>query len=78
MRIKILVLMMVLLCAAVAQAEIQGKEVQYEADGITLKGYLVAPDDVPPGKHPGILVVHEWWGHNEYARKRSEMLAGIG
>ncbi|MFQ5584701.1 MAG: dienelactone hydrolase family protein, partial [Calditrichia bacterium] len=29
-------------------------------------------------KRPGILIVHEWWGHNEYARKRARMLAGLG
>ena len=26
----------------------------------------------------GILVVHEWWGHNDYARKRARMLAKQG
>jgi dienelactone hydrolase len=25
-----------------------------------------------------VLVVHEWWGHNEYARKRATMLAELG
>jgi dienelactone hydrolase len=29
-------------------------------------------------KRPGILVVHEWWGHNEYARNRARMLAELG
>lgn len=77
MRIKILTLVMTLMCVSFAQAEIQGKEVQYEANGTTLKGYL-AYDDAVAGKRPGVLVVHEWWGHNEYARKRAEMLAGLG
>ena len=30
------------------------------------------------GKRPGILVVHEWWGHNEHARDRARMLAEDG
>jgi len=34
-----------------------------------MKGYLAYDRDVK-GKRPGVLVVHEWWGHNEYARKR--------
>ncbi|MGD8312998.1 MAG: dienelactone hydrolase family protein, partial [Gammaproteobacteria bacterium] len=42
-----------------------------------LKGYL-AYDDAVEGKRPGILVVHEWWGHNAYARQRAEMLADLG
>jgi len=66
-----------LLCAAAAQAGVQGKEVSYESNGVTLKGY-VAWDDAVKVKHPGVLVVHEWWGHNEYARKRARMLAEQG
>ena len=51
--------------------------VSYEAGNVTLKGYL-AYDTSYKGKRPGILVVHEWWGHNEYARKRARMLATLG
>lgn len=63
--------------AAAAQAAVQGKEVSYSANGTTLKGYI-AYDDAVQGKRPGILVVHEWWGHNEYARMRARMLARQG
>lgn len=60
-----------------ARAEIKGEEISYTAEGVTMKGYL-AYDDALQGKRPGILVVHEWWGHNEYARKRARMLAELG
>jgi dienelactone hydrolase len=63
--------------AGAAQAAVQGKEVSYKAGGTTLKGYI-AYDDAVPGKRPGVLVVHEWWGHNEYARMRARMLAAQG
>jgi dienelactone hydrolase len=63
--------------AAAAHAAVQGKEVSYSANGTTLRGYI-AYDDAVQGKRPGILVVHEWWGHNEYARKRARMLAERG
>lgn len=53
------------------------KEIEYSADGILLKGFLVHDGDVE-GKRPGVLVVHEWWGHNDYARKRARMLAKLG
>lgn len=66
-----------LFAAAVSRAEIKGEEVHYSSDGVTMKGYL-AYDDGLKGKRPGILVVHEWWGHNEYARKRARMLAELG
>lgn len=65
------------LVVSAAQAAVQGREVSYEADGTTLKGYL-AYDDAVKGKRPAVLVVHEWWGHNDYARKRADMLAGLG
>ena len=63
--------------AASAQGEIRGEPVEYSAGGTTMKGYL-AYDDSLSGKRPGILVVHEWWGHNEYARRRARMLAELG
>jgi dienelactone hydrolase len=53
------------------------QEVSYTADGVTLKGYL-AHDAKVAGPRPGVLVVHEWWGHNDYTRKRARMLAAMG
>ena len=59
------------------QAAVIGKEVSYQTGDTVMKGYL-AYDDAVTGKRPGVLVVHEWWGHNSYARKRAEMLAKLG
>jgi dienelactone hydrolase len=52
-------------------------EIVYEADSVSLKGYLAMPANLTE-KAPGVLVVHEWWGQNEYARKRADMLAEMG
>ena len=71
------VLAMVLVTTGVAWGETVGESVEYAADGLVMKGYL-AYDASIEGKRPGILVVHEWWGHNEYARKRARMLAELG
>jgi dienelactone hydrolase len=60
-----------------ARGEIRGEPVDYVAGDTTMKGYLVY-DDGFAGKRPGILVVHEWWGTNEYVRRRARMLAGLG
>lgn len=65
------------LVALPALAAIEGKEVTYNAGETKLKGYL-AWDNALKGKVPGVLVVHEWWGHNDYARKRARMLAELG
>jgi dienelactone hydrolase len=79
MKARVLWLMMLsLLAIPPASATVNGHEIDYRAaDGTILKGYL-ASDDGLPGQRPGVLVVHEWWGHNAYARKRAEMLAGLG
>lgn len=76
---SICVICLLLLCCLpfTAAAEVTGSEVTYSAGGVEMKGYL-AFDDAVEGKRPGILVVHEWWGHNDYARKRARQLAGMG
>jgi dienelactone hydrolase len=72
------ILIPLLLVASMSvHAAVVGEEVSYQAGDTTLKGYL-ARDAAVQGKRPGILVVHEWWGHNEYARKRAEQLAELG
>lgn len=60
-----------------AHAAIVTQEIDYTVDGTTLKGYL-AYDDAIEGERPGVLVVHEWWGMNDYARGRARMLAELG
>lgn len=60
-----------------AEAAVVGKDVEYSAQGVLLKGFL-SYDDKVTDKRPGILVVHEWWGLNDYARKRARMLAALG
>lgn len=66
-----------LLLASPSFAKVKGETVEYTSNGTTLKGYL-AYDDSIEGKRPGVLVVHEWWGLNDYARKRADMLAELG
>jgi len=58
-------------------AGIVGKEVTYTSDTLTMHGYLAYNDSLT-AKRPGILVVHEWWGLNGYAKQRAEKLAGLG
>lgn len=77
MRKVLLMLFALLVGATAAQANVVGKEIDYADNGVTLKGYL-AWDDAIEGKRPGVLVVHEWWGQNAYARERARMLAGMG
>ena len=73
----IFAILLLLFWTVPALAEVTGEEVSYNAGNIVMKGYL-AYDDSYAEQRPGILVVHEWWGHNEYARKRARMLAELG
>ncbi|MFH0794774.1 MAG: dienelactone hydrolase family protein, partial [bacterium] len=59
------------------RAALHTESVEYKQGDAVLEGYL-AYDDAVKGKRPGVLVVHEWYGLNDYARKRAEQLAGLG
>lgn len=71
------VLILIGFSAAEALAEVKTEEVRYTIEGAEHTGYM-AWDDAIEGERPGVIVVHEWWGHNRYARKRAELLAALG
>jgi len=60
-----------------AQAAVQSKAIEYDEHGTRLTGHLYW-DDAKAGKRPGVVVFHEWWGLNDYAKKRAGMLAELG
>ena len=69
--------MVLVTAVAFAEPKVVWKTVDYTAEGVTLKGYL-AYDENLKDKRPGVLVVHEWWGLNDYTRMRARMLADLG
>jgi len=60
-----------------AQAEMVTKTIEYKDGEVTLEGFL-AYDAGISGKRPGVLVIHEWTGLNDYARSRAQQLAESG
>ena len=66
-----------LLASHLAHAALVTEEITYRDGDTEMKGYL-AYDDRNMDPRPGILVVHEWWGNNEYARMRARLLAIMG
>lgn len=59
------------------EVNIKGETVTYSSPSTEMQGYI-AYDGAQTGKRPGIIVVHEWWGHNAYTRERADMLAELG
>jgi len=60
-----------------ASAEVKLKDVEYKVGDTKLKGWIAYDDDAK-GKRPGVIVVHEWWGLNDYTKTRARMLAEAG
>jgi len=58
-------------------AAVQTRVVEYKQGDTTLQGFM-AWDDAAKGRRPGVLVVHEWWGHNDHARNSATRLAQAG
>ena len=77
MKWSTLVLLAAALGTSPAAAEVKTKPIEYRDQNVSLSGHL-AWDDAMAGKRPGVLVVHEWWGLNDYARARAEQLAKLG
>lgn len=71
-------LVLALFLASSVHAQLQTKVIKYKYAGKTLVGYLAFDDTKTSVKKPGVLVVHEFWGLNGYAKKRTEQLASMG
>src|SRR5262245_403985 len=73
-------LLSALVCAMTASAKIVTRAVPYGHGGVKLEGYLAYDDTKVSAaqKVPGVLVIPEWWGLNEYPKGRAEQLAQLG
>jgi len=58
-------------------AKIESGTVAYQAGGADLVSY-VAWDAAQEGPRPGIVVFGEWWGLNDYQKRRARQLAELG
>lgn len=77
MKTTALSLFAILLFHSATYGAVKTENITYKVGDKTYKGFL-AYDDAEKAKRPGILVVHEFWGLDNYARKRAEQLAGLG
>jgi hypothetical protein len=54
-------------------SEIKTQEVFYNSNGKRSRGYI-AYDENLKGKLPVVIIVHEWWGINDYAKSRARKI----
>lgn len=58
-------------------SNIQTREISYRFEELEMIGHAAWDANIA-GRRPVVLVVHEWWGCNDYARHRAAMLAELG
>lgn len=56
---------------------IKTEDISYSSDSAALTGF-VAYDSNSTAKRPVVLIVHEWWGLNDYVKGRAKQLAELG
>lgn len=54
----------------------EGKGVSYPSGGEQVNAMLYAPQG--KGPHPAIVVIHEWWGLNDWVKEQASKLADQG
>lgn len=50
--------------------------VQFPSGKETVNGYLAIP--AAPGHYPGLVLVHEWWGLNDWMKEQAQRFAEAG
>jgi carboxymethylenebutenolidase len=50
--------------------------VEFPSGKETVSGFLAVPDK--PGQYPALVVIHEWWGLNDWVKEQTEKLAAQG
>src|ERR1043165_2306218 len=59
------------------KVSIREQALDYSSDSVEMKGF-VAYNEALAGKRPVVLIVHEWWGLNDYPKMRARQLAEKG
>jgi dienelactone hydrolase len=57
--------------------KLKEETIAYKIDSLNMSSYLVY-NEADEEKRPAVLVVHEWWGLNDYAKWRARQLAMLG
>jgi dienelactone hydrolase len=58
-------------------ASIKTETIEYISGNKHCRGYIAYDENIK-GKRPIVIIVHEWWGLNNYAKSRARQIAGLG
>ena len=72
---KLAALLLVLL-SALASFAASSKPVSYKSGNETVQGVLYTPEG--KGPFPALIVIHEWWGLNDWVKEQASKLADEG
>jgi carboxymethylenebutenolidase len=78
-KVRSLVFLFALVVSLAARLEalpLKTETVSYKSGGDTVSGYLALPDGA--GRHPAIVVIHEWWGLNDWVKEQAQKFAQQG
>ncbi len=75
--IKLITLFLLIFLSQKLMSQIHTETIEYKDGDVTLEGYI-AYDESFNDKRPGVIVVHEWMGLNDYSKMRCDMLARLG
>jgi len=74
---KSLILIAIVVLSALAMASpVTGKNVSYKSGNETVHGVLYTPSGTGP--FPALVVIHEWWGLNDWVEEQAQKLAEQG
>jgi carboxymethylenebutenolidase len=73
---KLIVLAMFIVLLATASFAADGKPVTYKSGDETVSGILYTPTG--KGPFPALVVIHEWWGLNDWVKEEASKLADQG
>jgi carboxymethylenebutenolidase len=74
--VTILFSLAAVLSTNISAAAAKSETVSYKSGDETVKSYLVLPTSA--GKHPAIVVIHEWWGLNDWVKEQAQHFADQG
>src|SRR5581483_11347614 len=73
---KSVLVALLLLLLSVSTFAATAKEVTYKSGDETVKGVVYTPEG--KGPFPALIVIHEWWGLNDWVKEQASKLADQG